>query len=542
MQQLLEKAFASIHRGQYSAAKNYLQEIVKSPDDELLEKKTEAYLALIDISKHEKKITDYQAGLDAYLSFLLKNKKSEDVLKYISEIEENPSKYTMFFQTRIKERKIEALDDLGHFQKSLEEMESYLELLINLKHYDQAEIFAEKTIKKFPHQIHWQLYLVKIYIGKFQYKQAIARLESVLLSLDSEELTTWGGQFAEMISHQQDDSKKTADYLETLNCAKFKNKSDYSKLINSFINQPSFELMVIVARKLINSGHFEMAKSFLTFLEKNYKKQIKKNDRLLKKIKAMTASRRTDEIEAKSLSAEEIQEIKLERLKIDLDFIKKYESEDNYKKILKKINKLDPFFVDGDEELVSNEISSQVSKTTKKEKLADPDEILRNLLSEISYYSNKPSGKENVLDNLEKELSKTIELYQNEILSSNYNDYILMLYSFKLYDSALLLVNKVKERLDTGLENLKPYLDISYLEIILKNEMGRTYDSLEILNFILSQLPLSRDEKICFLYMAGESYYKLGQGREALKYYRKILKLTDGYRLTKERMKLLEKV
>lgn len=540
MEQLLEKAFASIHRGQFSVAKTYLHEILKASDESQNENKNTAYLSLLDINKQEKKTNEYQVSLNNYLMFLVSNKKFEETLAFIQELENSPSKFTQFFLITIKEKKIRALDGLGHFQKCLEEMEYYLNLLMEIKQYDLAESYAESVIKKFPHQSLWQLYLVKIYLGKYQGKQAIEKFQAISLSLDQEKSIRWCADFVSVLSMQQEDLKIVIDYFETLNCNNLKNKAEYTKLINTLINSPSFELLFALTKSFIDAGRFNLAKSFLGYLEKNHKKQIKKHARAFKKIKDMLTAKRRENFETKALSAETILENKLERLKIDLSFCKKYESEDNYLKLLKKITKLDPFFVD--EEELAAETPTKAPKLDKKAITVDPDEILRNLLSEISYYSSQNTGKEEVLGNLEKELSKTIEIYQKEILDSNYYDYILMLYSFKLYESALLLVNKVKDRLSTGLEHLKAYLEISYMEIVLQNEMGKTYDSLEILNFILSQLPLSREEKICFLYMAGESYYKLGQGREAVKYYKKILKLTEGYRLTKDRVKLLEKV
>lgn len=542
MEQLLERALASIHRGQFSSAKNFLQEILKATDDSENSQKEEAYKALLDIHKHEKKISEYQVCLTEYLSYLNSQKKFEESLSIISELEKNESKFIEFFSANIQLKKIAALEGLGHFQKSLEEIEHYLKSLLEIKNYDLAQTYVEAVIKKFPYQIQWQLYQVKISIGQYQTQKAIEKLNSIILGLDVEKQITWCADYINLLSENQDDSKISSDYFEVLNCRNFQSKQDYSKLINTIINSGSFELFFQVCKTLANTGRFNLAKSFLTYLEKNHKKQLKKQDKGYIRIQEVISKKRKENFDCKNLSSETIQENKIERLKIDLQFSKKYDSEDSYIKLLKKVTKLDPFFVDeGDDEAVGAEVVTKTTKVSKKEKPANADEIFRNLLSEISYYSSKNSGKENILDDLEKKLIKTIEVYQNEILDSNYYDYILMLYSFKLYDSALLLVNNVKEKLSTGLEHLKAYLEISYIEIVLKNEMGKTYDSLEILNFILTQLPLSRDEKICFLYMTGESYFKLGQGREALKYYRKILKLTDGYRLTKDRVKLLEK-
>lgn len=542
MEQLLEQAFASIHRGQFSVAKTYLLEIIKSNDDELIEKKIEAHLALLDIHKHEKKIDEYQKSLITYLNFLIKNKKFEELISQVDDLEKNPSIFTAYFQASIKEKKIAALEELGHFQKRLEEIENYLNLLLEIKQYDLAETYVDQVIKKFPHQTKWQFFLIKILIGKYHLTQAIDKTEAIINTLTVSERSSWCSSLVGLLSDQSDDSRLANDFFETFNCDHFKGKPDFSKLLNTLINRPHFEVILFVTRTFVNSRRFGLAKTFLSYMEKNHKKQIKKHERNYKQLKDMIAGKRTDLEERISLSGEMIKESRMERLKIELSFIKKYESDELYNRCLKKITKLDPFFVDESDIDQDQETTVIKPKTAKSSKQVNPDEIFRNLLSEISYYSTRPPGKENLLNDLERELSKAIEIYQNEILTSNYNDYILMLYSFKLYETALFLVNKVKDKLNTDLENLKAYLEISYMEVILKNEMGKTYDSLEVLNFILTQLPLSRDEKICFLYMAGESYFQLDQGREALKYYRKILKLIDGYRLTKDRMKLLEKV
>jgi hypothetical protein len=116
-----------------------------------------------------------------------------------------------------------------------------------------------------------------------------------------------------------------------------------------------------------------------------------------------------------------------------------------------------------------------------------------------------------------------------------------MLHTFQFHDLALEMIQKFKNLNKKIDQDIKLFLEIMYLEISINSELKKFYDNLNLLSAINTKLPLSKDEKICFLYLEAETLLNLKREQEALYIFKKINQLEPGYRLSKVRIRQIEK-
>lgn len=158
---------------------------------------------------------------------------------------------------------------------------------------------------------------------------------------------------------------------------------------------------------------------------------------------------------------------------------------------------------------------------------------IQNLLREIGKHTTHLGGEEE----LQSGYQNMERYYEQSYVEEHYEDMVIGLKLLNLPKVALGLLNRVT------LEN-KEYLErinINYLKAELLFSLGEFHRTRDLIDDTLGENPLTEDEKISFIYLRAECYYALSDFTNALIDYKFVLKGRKNYRLSKERVKELEK-
>jgi hypothetical protein len=164
----------------------------------------------------------------------------------------------------------------------------------------------------------------------------------------------------------------------------------------------------------------------------------------------------------------------------------------------------------------------------KMEKIDSPEEIVENLKRELKEYLGPNSFE--VEDPINEEcLVKYFSLSDEDDLKETIVDLIISFLSMRLYVVTEYLVNKAKK-----LEVLDE-LSFSYYAYELNFKQERYFECLIILNDILNT-PLSKEDRVCFVYLRAEAYYLKGDLEKAKQDYRWVKRNQRYYRLSNQRL------
>lgn len=509
MDDSLEKAKSAIGLGQFKNANLILNELEKNNSSgEFLLKILQEYIHLASLEKNSQ---IFHQKLIKYFQELDKLEKYKEKEREINELEKNflaqKNKGLFLFE---KSKNYEKLGKMALAHKHYIEL---IEYYFEIKSYQKLKIILDELIKKYPREVYYKSAYIKIdyllsskidmsHLIKFIEENKIKDINQLFLELYSLEVI----------------KEELIDIISLMTAKLPKIKKDKKRLINAFIIHTKTNLVFWVYRFCKIHKFSNTEKRLKEILNKSQKKKFKNFIEL-------------DQLKTIQFEFDQNDENKnvIKDLESKIEFYLKYKENTNLENAQNSIYKIDPFYTNEIFVEKDNEIESSEGKTS--------EEVIRNLLTEISYYSGKSNTKE--LEDLERKLKYIIKKMYEDDWDIKLSDILAMIYSFGFFDLIIEITKKWKEL--NSEEDINKYLEISYFEAISQYELKKYYENIKNLNWICTKLPLNVDEVVCFTYLLAENLNALGAKSEALEFYQKVQKLQKNYRLTSSRINEIEK-
>ncbi|MFZ4713048.1 MAG: hypothetical protein ACOYL6_05035 [Bacteriovoracaceae bacterium] len=533
----VDEVISSLNDGKILQAKDQLHTILfQEIEKEILCEAVPLYLGLFF---NEKKIKEAHEILKQFFLHLKKNQSAETLLE-VASILKNEHYSFKNHQTLFLEFEAWAYMLLGKVEKGLKAYMSLVRHYDLKKQVDLQEKLLKDLLKQFPREPRLVFYQAKNYIHQGKRNELKAALVATFsLETKTERHAKLTG-LAQTVFLEWDEAKYFTEFLDVLLCQKPKVSKEFIRLVNTTINHTDAFYLFHLSLYFNYLGKNEIANEIHQFAVKHFRKDYKSLTRNFPALVAKIEEKRkvNDLLHPIGPYQDDLMEEKLEILKLKLKFSSKYQNEKDMDRLLTIIQSYDPFFVL--EESLSHSLVSDKNKKTKNNHF-DNEAIFEELIAQISYYSSFKKNDEEKIKELKFELSKIIDFSIEELAQNRLTDYIIMLHSFKFHDLALDMICRFKEKNREIEKDIKLFLEISYLEISVNNELKKHYDNLNLLSAINTSLPLSKDEKICFLYLEAETLMQLKREKEALDIYKRIDHLEPGYRLSRIRIRQVEK-
>ena len=185
------------------------------------------------------------------------------------------------------------------------------------------------------------------------------------------------------------------------------------------------------------------------------------------------------------------------------------------------------------EEKLEREEKQNTNKSSEK--------ILEELLLEIRPYSEEERRNKDLEDQAtlwEKEFQLLFK--DKELSYSELKDYLFAFISLGMLDLCAELIQRMQDTVDQN--NLNIVLGMAYLEIEIAILKSDYYLALSKLEYINTMYPLNDEERVTFYYLEAEVLFELKKYRRSLKIFSFVQKVRPNYRLTKERLKSIEKL
>jgi hypothetical protein len=535
MNPAIEDAIQLISENEILKAKELLKNfLLKEIEIENLFDAASLFLGLLFNEKKEKEAHQF---LLQYFSELKKENKSYQLVELTTRLKNIHSSFkynqNLFLQfeswASLQEGKVQSAE------------KAYLKYAKNLAEKKQGDLL-EELLKEIGHHFPRNeelLYLgVKNKIIQGNISDALKSIEKMFLSSSKTNKYELLKNLGVFVFFELDDSKLVLELIDVLLCKKIKKNKEWQRCINTTINHQNAFYFFHLCLYLNISGKKDIAKDIHDFALKCYKKEYKSILKTFPVLKDKIEERKPVDalLESHQMLSEDLIEFKVEQLKIKLKFYQKYSNHDKAQTIVELIQQYDPFFVTNPDEEDLNQVKPKLVTSRY-----DNENIFEELIAQISYFSESRRNDDERLESLKKELNTLIEDSFDELSQNRLTDYIVMLHTFKFHDLALGMIQRFKERTPEMNKDIKLFLEITYLEISINNELKKFYDNLNLLSAINTKLPLSKDEKICFLYLEAETLFNLKRESEALYIFKKINQLEPGYRLSQVRIRQIEK-
>ncbi len=172
----------------------------------------------------------------------------------------------------------------------------------------------------------------------------------------------------------------------------------------------------------------------------------------------------------------------------------------------------------------------------------ESEAVASDLMKELDYFSKlycktADVKEENLTD--DSSVASYIRHGGLEIDDERCIDIAIALKEMGLHTSALEILNQAKA-LPIFKDNLERKIELRYLMIEVLSGLNKFGDALALLEEMLNTWALMDQEKLCFSYMAGEIYRKLGDKGRALNWYLVANSIDQDYRMLKERLNEFE--
>jgi hypothetical protein len=168
------------------------------------------------------------------------------------------------------------------------------------------------------------------------------------------------------------------------------------------------------------------------------------------------------------------------------------------------------------------------------------DKVEEDLLLEISKFLPRDEEHElNEIENSERAFSKVISLMPTEELLNGAVDMVAAFNTLGMPNVSLQILELLSNESSAEI-SVKEILNIKYLLIESYLEDKRYYKALNVVEETCESFPLIVNEKKCFYYLRAEILRKLGNIKEAYKYYTYVSQLDGQYRMVKQRLKEIE--
>jgi hypothetical protein len=535
MNPAIEEAIQLISENEILKAKDLLKNfLLKENEIENLFDASSLFLGLLFNEKKEKEAHQF---LYQYFSELKKQDKHFQLLELSIRLRNIHLSFkynqNLFLQfegwASLKEGKIQGAE------------KAYLKYAKNLaekKQCDLLEALLLEVSHHYPRNEEFLYYGVKNQIIQGKITEAVLGIEKLFLNSTKTNKFELLELLATFAFFEMDDSKYVQELIDVLLFKKMKKNKEWQRCINATINHQNAFYVFHLCLYLNSTGHKNLAKEIHELALKNYKKDYKTILKLFPVYKNKLEECKTIEFtfEIRQSLSEDLIEMKIDQLKIKVKFFQKYQNQEKLDFIVGLIQQYDPFFMleNEDEETTEKKIRSASQRY-------DSENIFEDLIAQISYFSENRKADDERLETLKKELNTLIDDSFDELSQNRLTDYIVMLHTFKFHDLALGMIQRFKDRTPEMNKDIKLFLEIMYLEISINNELKKYYDNLNLLSAINTKLPLSKDEKICFLYLEAETLFNLKRESEALYIFKKINQLEPGYRLSLVRIRQIEK-
>ncbi len=231
---------------------------------------------------------------------------------------------------------------------------------------------------------------------------------------------------------------------------------------------------------------------------------------------------------------------KVKVLESKIDFIRSSGNKEKLSELLEELRDLDQ------NHTLVKEVFEKEQKVTGSRVLSgsghvsDTGEIEDSLLLEISQFLPETSDVNiDEVETNERALKKVVSMMPFSELLANAIDLIAAFNTLGMPGVSLLILEYLSNTSDNETD-VKEVLNIKYLLIETYIESERLYKALNIAEEVCEKYPLIDSERICFYYLRAEILRRLGNVREALRFYVFVAKLDKNYRLVKQRLKEFE--
>lgn len=213
----------------------------------------------------------------------------------------------------------------------------------------------------------------------------------------------------------------------------------------------------------------------------------------------------------------------IKKIERDIKFLIKSGNNAEALKLTYELEKQDP----------QNPIIQKVLGDRKAKGFTNNEKKIEDLLNEIDRYVPEREAE----DDYESSFISVVKHYDTEFVGENYEDIIIGFNLINLPKVALEVVKKVivEDLSERDLVNLK-YLEI---ETLLKDE--QFFSARDSVEDVLSHIPLIPEERLSMTYLRAEAYYCMNKWDYALKLFTDIFHKNPSYRLTSERIKVIER-
>ena len=162
----------------------------------------------------------------------------------------------------------------------------------------------------------------------------------------------------------------------------------------------------------------------------------------------------------------------------------------------------------------------------------EPKRNISKTLDEISRRGEKNKKKQNEID----ELHVSFENIEKVELYNNYGEIISTLNMLKEFGKVIKLTDLLLEDIKEG----DIFLDVVYLKVEALLQTERYFEARDLSENVILVNQLSQDKKYTFDYLLAESYFLLKEYEKARHIFLEIYKTNKTYRLTKNRLKVIE--
>ncbi|MCF8058204.1 MAG: hypothetical protein K9K67_02840 [Bacteriovoracaceae bacterium] len=214
---------------------------------------------------------------------------------------------------------------------------------------------------------------------------------------------------------------------------------------------------------------------------------------------------------------------KIQKVERDIKFLIKSGSNAEALRLTYDLEKLDP----------KNPLIQKVIGDRGQENFFENEKKIEDLLIEIDRYVPEKILEENYEDSF----ISVVKHYEVAFIDENYEDIIIGFNLINLPRVALEIIKRVSEK---NL-NERDLVNLKYLEIETLLSDSQNYIARDKVEDALSKIPLLPEERLAMTYLRAEAYYSLNNWPYALKLFQDIFRKNPGYRLTNERIKVIER-
>jgi tetratricopeptide (TPR) repeat protein len=230
---------------------------------------------------------------------------------------------------------------------------------------------------------------------------------------------------------------------------------------------------------------------------------------------------------------------KVRRIERDIIFLKQRGENGKVEKLIQTLKEIDEdnTLVSEEEQKVDVTKIKDWTMVTTTSKLGKIGEGIRKYL--FDGLKDNVIWRDESFQRNEEYFKRYIEHLSKDEIFPFYKDLVEVFRSLGMFAVSLKILDKVQEWFGETVQ-LQQMLDHAYLRISLLIDNDDLHDGLATVEDLLKNWPLNDDERVCFLYLTGEIFLKMGKKKKALNVYKRVKKMNPKYRLVTLRIKEIE--